>query len=906
MVQYRLAAALPLVVSVSQCLAQGTGGTCPDTDTGSEYTADFKVLGCYNDSSVSILQDLKLSTIAMTPQFCADFCGERGYAYGGIDFGTQCFCGPEPNFDNANKIADEDCSPCFTDPSVLCGGGYLQSLLQIGNPQEVGDGSSANAFVPACQLSPLCSTSVCDTSLSISDRVNALINELTTEEKILNVVDATAGAERIGLPPYEYWSEATHGVGSAPGVQFPPAPLDYYYATSFPAPISLAASFDDPMILAIGNTVGREGRAFGNGGFAGFDYWAPNMNPFRDPRWGRGQETPGEDILVVQNYIRNYVTGLQGDDVNDKQVIATCKHYAAYDLETGRYGNNYNPTQQDLADYFLAPFKTCVKDVDVGSIMCSYNAVGGYPSCASEYLLQEVLRDHWNFTADYHYVVGDCGAVGNIYDPHNFTDSAEAAASVALNAGTDLDCGSTFLQLNESLADGQTTVERLDGALHRLYSALFTVGFFDGSQRYGTLNFSDVGTPEANRLAYDAAVKGMTLLKNDGLLPLNDANTAINVAVIGPFANATDQMQGTYAGPPKDLISPLYAFNHYDIWNVTYVNGTDIDTNDTSSFAAAIAAAGEADVVLYLGGIDTSLERETLDRTSIAWPGNQLDLITQLADVAAKMVVVQFGGGQVDDSVILSNDKINSLIWAGLPSQDGGTAVLDVLTGKQSIAGRLPITQYPASYADEVSIFTIDLRPNDTFPGRTYRFYTGEAVLPFGYGLHYTTFDFAWSFELEQSYDIANLVDTCKSATHSPADENTPWTTLTASITNTGDLSSDYVGLLFLSSTNAGPAPYPNKTLVSYERIHDLAADGMAELSVPLTLGSLARSDAEGAMTIWPGYYTLALDVDAKISIDFTLTGEPFVLDTLPKPKESYEFTVPVHVQPPSTEDHGT
>jgi beta-D-xylosidase 4 len=249
------------------------------------------------------------------------------------------------------------------------------SLLQITNPKKSGDTSVE--FTPVCQTSPICSHKVCDTSLTIAQRVASLVGELTLEEKILNLVDASAGSERIGLPSYEWWNEATHGVGSAPGVQFPDKPLNYSYATSFPSPILSAAAFDDELIAAIGAVVGKEGRAFGNGGFSGFDFWAPNMNPFRDPRWGRGQETPGEDILRVQNYIRNYVPGLQGPDALDKQIISTCKHQAVYDLETGRYGNDYDPTQQDMADYFLAPFKTCVRDVAVGSVMCSYNAVDG-------------------------------------------------------------------------------------------------------------------------------------------------------------------------------------------------------------------------------------------------------------------------------------------------------------------------------------------------------------------------------------------------------------------------------------------------------------------------------------------------------------------------------------------------
>lgn len=365
-------------------------------------------------------------------------------------------------------------------------------------------------------------------------------------------------------------------------------------------------------------------------------------------------------------------------------------------------------------------------------------------------------------------------------------------------------------------------------------------------------------------------------------------------------------MQGTYSGPPKDLRSPLYAFNHYNAWNVTYEMGTDIDSNDTSGFPAAVAAAEAADIVIYLGGIDTSIEAETMDRTTITWPGNQLDLITRLSDVAKQMLVVQFGGGQLDDSAILEDENISALVWAGLPSQAGGRAVLNVLTGRHSIAGRLPITQYPASYTDEVSIFTIGLRPNDTFPGRTYKWYTGEAVRSFGYGLHYTTFDFEWTAQLNPSYTISDLVDSCKSHDDGPINDNTPFTSVSATVSNTGNHTSDYSGLLFLSSANAGPAPRPIKSLVSYQRLHEIPAKGKAQLDLPLTLGSLARADEDGSTTIYPGDYKLTLDVDSQLTFEFSLEGDAVVIDTLPKPKDEYEFTVPVHVQPPSFEDHGS
>ncbi|KAI9655956.1 MAG: hypothetical protein M1821_005017 [Bathelium mastoideum] len=775
------------------------------------------------------------------------------------------------------------------------------NLYQISNPEAQNGASTAGA----CSLSPLCANKVCDTSLSVADRVAGLIASLTLDEKVNNLVNSAAGSLRLGLLPYQWWSEGLHGVADSPGVSFNfPNGSEFSYATSFPMPILMSAAFDDPLINAVASIVGKEARAFGNNGHAGLDFWTPNINPFRDPRWGRGLETPGEDAFHIQRYIENLIPGLQGglDDPAQKQIIATCKHYAVYDIETNRYSNNLDPTQQDLGEYYLAPFKTCVRDVAVGSIMCAYNAVDGIPSCASEYLLQDVLREAWNFSSPYNYVTSDCDAIGNIYDSHHFVDSDNAAAAVALNAGTDLNCGSTYSDLNASVAMNMTTEANVDRALTRLYSALFSVGYFDGDSPFGSLNWSDVSTPSSQSLAYEAAVEGMTLLKNDGTLPVS--KNISKVAVIGPWANATTQMQGNYYGTAPYLNSPLQAFQSQ--WaNVQYVNGTGINSTDSSGFAAAVAAAQSADLTIYLGGIDTSIEAESLDRTSIVWPGNQLDLVAQLANSSKALVVVQFGGGQVDDTAILSNDRVNALVWGGYPGQDGGYAVLDVLTGTKSIAGRLPVTQYPANYTSVVTKYEVDLRPNGSYPGRTYKWYTGTPVIPFGYGLHYTDFSFSWTATPQASYDIGSLFN---SSTDTYKDIS-PFFTVGASVTNTGGLaniSSDYVGLLFISSSDAGPAPYPNKSLISYARAHDIPVGGSQNLSLPLTLGSLARADENGDLTIYPGDYSLALDIDAKLTFNFSLTGSQMVVDTLPRQASSYNFTVPVHPQGPTTSDDET
>ncbi|KAK4502317.1 hypothetical protein PRZ48_005742 [Zasmidium cellare] len=741
------------------------------------------------------------------------------------------------------------------------------NLYQNKNPNPNAGPQNAHRQ-PVCLTNPFCSQKACDKSLSISARVAALLKSLTLEEKISNVVDAAAGASRIGLPPYEWWSEALHGVAGSPGVTFnQPNGSAFSYATSFPNPILMGAAFDDALIGQVASVIGKEARAFANYEQSGFDFWTPNINTFLDPRWGRGLEVASEDSFHMQNYVRSLIPGLQGGMTgSSKQIIATCKHYAVYDVETNRNGQNYDPTQQDLGEYYLRPFKTCVRDAGVGSIMCSYNAVDGVPSCASEYLLQTLLRDDFSFDQPYHYVTSDCDAVSDIFANHHFVDSASAASAVALNAGTDLDCGTTYSNLNESIANKWTTEETLDKSLGRLYQALFTVGYFDGQPQYDGLAWSDVGTGSAQSLAYQAAWEGMTLLKNDGLLPLKTSYR--KVALIGPWANATTQMQGNYQGTAPYLKSPLEAAQA-SFGNVNYVMGTNITSTDTNGVAEAIATAQGSGLIIFMGGIDTTVEAEGNDRETITWPSNQLDLIQQLSQLGKPLAVVQFGGGQVDDTELLHNKNVTSILWAGYPGQDGGYAVLDILTGKKAPAGRLTTTQYPSDYVNQVSIFDPNLRPSSGNPGRTYKWYTGKPVLPFGYGLHYTNFNLQWTSPPRNSYDIRGLLGSHWNhggwagghpGGSQPTDAS-PFITVRARVKNTGRKTSDYT------------------------------------LELPLTLGSIARANENGDLVIYPGDYEITLDVEPKLKSKFRLTGPATVLEQLPRQAASYNYTVPVHPQ---------
>lgn len=773
----------------------------------------------------------------------------------------------------------------------------------------IGTATAASNF-PNCTSGPLANNSVCDTSLDVSTRAKALISVLTTAEKINATISNSPGVARLGLPAYEWWSEGLHGVASSPGVSFDSDnESDFGYAASFPQPITLGAAFDDGLVFDVASVISTEARAFSNAGRAGLDFWTPNINPYRDPRWGRGQETPGEDPFHLSSYVKALIAGLQGTDDTEgnvdgkyKKVVSTCKHFAGYDVESwnGNYRYQFDAaiSSQDMVEYYLPPFQACARDAKVGAFMCSYNAVNGVPTCADSWLLNDVLRDHWNWSNpdEGYWVTSDCDAVQNVFLPHRWADTREAAAAASLKAGTDLNCGTYYSHhLGSAYEQSLINDADLDMALGRLFGSLVRLGYFDPpeSQPYRSLGWDDVSTPESQTLAYEAAVKGTVLLKNSNdTLPLGDL-TDKKVALIGDWVDATTQMQGNYYGSAPYLHSPLWAAQQlFGEDNVLYSAGPSYGDPTSNDWDPIWAVADAADVILYFGGIDDSVESEGMDRVSLEWTGAALDVIGELALLGKPMVVVQMGGGQVDSAPLVANPGIGALLWGGYPGQDGGVALLDIITGKQAPAGRLPLTQYPANYIQNVSMTDMSLRPNDTdgvrFPGRTYRWYEGEATFPFGSGLHYTTFtaevdDSSFSTLSDgASFDIPTLITNANCTGVSYLDL-CPFASLPITITNTGTtFSSDYVVLLFLKG-EFGPQPYPLKTLVAYERAQNVSASGGTEtVTLDLTLGSLSRVDSEGNRVLYPGTYSLVLDLDELVTVNFTLTGEEKVLDEWP------------------------
>ncbi|KAL5774052.1 hypothetical protein ACOSP7_011609 [Xanthoceras sorbifolium] len=594
----------------------------------------------------------------------------------------------------------------------------------------------------------------CDSSLPYNVRVKDLVDRMTLAEKVRQLGDLAYGVPRIGLPKYEWWSEALHGVSNVgPGTFFDDLVPG---ATSFPPVILTAASFNESLWKKIGQAVSTEARAMYNLGRAGLTYWSPNVNVVRDPRWGRTTETPGEDPFVVGKYAANYVRGLQDveghenyTDLNSRplKISSCCKHYAAYDVDNwmgvDRFHFNARAAEQDMVETFLRPFEMCVKEGDVSSVMCSYNRVNGIPTCADARLLNQTVRGEWDLHG---YIVSDCDSIEVMVDNHKFLgDTKEDAVARTLKAGLDLDCGVYYTNFTaNAVVQGKVRETDIDKSLKNLYVVLMRLGFFDGNPQYKSLGKDDVCTDQNIELATEAAREGIVLLKNDNdTLPLNSANFK-TLAVVGPHANATTVMLGNYAGVPCQITSPIDAFSKHG--EVNYKMGCgEVACRNESLIFPAMEAAKHSDATIIVAGLDSSVEAEGLDRDNLTLPGYQTQLINQVAKVAkGPVILVIMSAGGVDISFAKSNTNIKAILWAGYPGEEGGRAIADVVYGHHNPGGRLPLTWHEANYVDMLPMTSLRLRPVDElgYPGRTYKFFNGSTVYPFGYGLSYTQFNY--------------------------------------------------------------------------------------------------------------------------------------------------------------------
>ncbi|KAI3978507.1 hypothetical protein MKX01_015682 [Papaver californicum] len=731
----------------------------------------------------------------------------------------------------------------------------------------------------------------CKTTLPLSVRVKDLISRLTLDEKISQLVNTAPGIPRLGIPSYQWWSESLHGVsGQGPGIHFQ-GPI--YSATSFPQVILTASSFDAHLWYRIGQAIGIEARAVYNAGQAtGMTFWAPNINIFRDPRWGRGQETPGEDPMVTSKYSVSYVRGIQGDSFEGGklrgghlQASACCKHFTAYDLDswngTTRYVFNAQVTLQDLADTYQPPFKSCIIEGKASGIMCSYNRVNGVPSCADYDLLSTTARVKWSFEG---YITSDCDAVSIIHDAQGYAKTPEDAVGDVLKAGMDVNCGS-YLQEHTKSAVQQKKVSETDinRALTNLFTTRMRLGLLNGNptqQPFGKFGPNDVCSKAHQGLALEAACDGIVLLTNKAkLLPLSKTKTK-TVAVIGPNANVAKTLQGNYFGPPCKTITPYEALKGY-VRDTFYHPGCgSVACNSSVSIDQAVKLAKSVDNVIMVMGLDQTEEQEELDRVDLLLPGQQRALITSVAKAAKRpIILVILSGGPVDIAFAKRDRKIGSIIWAGYPGEAGGVALAQIIFGDHNPGGRLPITWYPQEFT-KIPMTDMRMRANPAtgYPGRTYRFYKGRKVFKFGHGLSYSKYRYKFAkvdqnqISLTQFSNIQALVNKESVPYLSVSDVGTEYCeklkfSATVGVENSGKMSGKHPVLLFIRQPETRHGS-PVKQLIGFQSVK-LAAGERADLEFTLSpCEHLSRANNDGLMVMEEGSHFLVVgDQEYPISV---------------------------------------
>eukprot|EP00475_Leptophrys_vorax_P031390 TRINITY_DN47558_c0_g1_i1.p1 TRINITY_DN47558_c0_g1~~TRINITY_DN47558_c0_g1_i1.p1 ORF type:complete len:741 (-),score=242.52 TRINITY_DN47558_c0_g1_i1:86-2308(-) len=686
----------------------------------------------------------------------------------------------------------------------------------------------------------------CDTSLPVYTRAADLVSRLTLNEKISQVVNSATGIPRLSIPAYQWWSECLHGVNSGCGSNGARCP------TSFPAPINNAATFNMKLVREMSQMISTEARRlFVEGVVGGLDFWAPNINIFRDPRWGRGQETPGEDPVLSASYAAEFVKGLQeGEDPRYVKAIATLKHFDAYSLENyegvDRHHFDANVSAADFVQTYFPAFKSGVVDGQVKSIMCSYNSVNGMPSCANEFLLEQVLRQQWGFEG---YVVSDCDAVDDIFSTHHTFNTREEAAAKALIAGTDLDCGNFYgANLNGAISQKLVDEAVLDKSLTRLFAHRMMTGLFDpmNQQPYFQYPAEVVDSAEHRAHALQMAKESIVLLKNsDNSLPL-DLNSIKTVALLGPLMNATEQLCSNYFGHLPHIVSPLEgisaAFSKSKI--VASAVLPSVKSTLTAGFANAVDIASKADVAILHVGIDNSVESEGKDRVEVSLPGVQEKLIQTIADAQKKTIVIVHGGSSLDISVAKNHPNVVAILYALYPGEEGGNAIASVLSGGYNPSGRLPFTVYAKEFINETDFKDMNMKSGT---GRTYRFYTGTPLFEFGAGMSYTQFSFSWQNEanylqksglLEMQYTVA--------------------------VKNTGSLAGDVSVLAFVSKTGAKQSECPLKQLFAFDKV-SLAPGESTNLFFTTSPAATYCVDAEGRQFADPGEYVVQIgDLQTK------------------------------------------
>ena len=663
-------------------------------------------------------------------------------------------------------------------------------------------------------------------------KIKELISQMTVEEKVSQLLYKSEAIPRLGIPEYNWWNECLHGVARA-GI-----------ATVFPQAIAMAATFDDALIKQIADAISDEARAKHNeavkqgnrGQYWGLSFWTPNINIFRDPRWGRGQETYGEDPYLTSQIGLAFVRGLQGEDPENLKLAACAKHYAVHSgPEKDRHTFNAIPTKKDLFETYLPAFKALV-EAGVESVMGAYNRTLGEACCASNLLIKDILRGRWGFKG---HVVSDCWAIRDFHEYHKITKTPEESAALALNAGCDLNCGCTYPMLTVAFKKGLVTEEAINTAITRVLRTRFKLGMFDPPKksRWGKLDRKVINCEKHRKLALKAAHESIVLLKNDNnLLPLDSSPKKI--VVTGPAAANAHALFGNYYGVSSRFVTILEGLGEkvrdkFGI-NLDYRQGCLMYSENSRSLVH-YGEANVSDVVIAVMGLDGAMEGEegdaiasdsNGDRNTIELPPWQLKFLKAVRNAGKKIILVLTGGSPI----AFPEDIADAVIFAWYPGESGGKAVADVIFGDVVPSGKLPIT-FPAS--------TSQLPPYEDYSmkGRTYRYMTEKPQYPFGFGLSYTSFRFD-SITLSES--VISSGGSVKAS---------------VSVTNTGKIDADEVVQVYISRDGRSENE-PVASLRGFRRVFIPAGKGKTvEFELPST--AFETVNEEGEYQLLPGSYTV-------------------------------------------------
>ena len=580
---------------------------------------------------------------------------------------------------------------------------------------------------------------------SYRQKAKELVAQMTLSEKCSQLLFNSPAIPRLSIKAYNWWNEALHGVARA-GV-----------ATVFPQAITMACSFDEDMLEEVADAISTEARAkynmqqrFGDTGiYKGLTFWSPNVNIFRDPRWGRGHETYGEDPYLTSRLGVRFVEGLQGHDANHMKAAACAKHFAVHSgPEDLRHSFNAEVSLQDLYETYLPAFEACVKEAKVEAVMGAYNRTNGEPCCGSKTLLHDILREKWGFEG---HVTSDCWAIKDFYEGHEVVDGPVEAVALAINNGCDVNCGNLFAYAEQAVEEGLLSEEKIDQALIRLFTTRYKLGIMEDSEKtvFDEIPYLAVDDRQMQERNRKTALKCMVLLKNDGLLPLKKEKLH-TVGVIGPNANNRRALVGNYEGTSSRYITVLEGIQDYlgDDVRVLYSEGchlyrakTDNLAQDNNLAAEVQGVCEESDVIICCLGLDAGLEGEegdagnayaSGDKKTLELPGYQNEVLRMAVESGKPVILVLLAGSAM--AIGYAKEHASAILYGGYPGAQGGAAIAQTLFGDHSPEGKLPITFYHTT--EELPDFT-----DYSMQGRTYRYMKNEALYPFGYGLSYTKFE---------------------------------------------------------------------------------------------------------------------------------------------------------------------